>query len=177
MVRARENKLRTAQRKLLGRIVRVGRRIVISEVASCSGSDVTGNTSDKERSELNRVSEALLEDWVQWVVRATGVAEERANRYKVSDCVFKQTEKKWHWAGHTGRRTDGRWSTAALEWTPDGTRKAGHPVRRWEDEVNQFVTQYLEMEPDSWRAMAEDRDTWRSWAPTYAREMACRVVA
>ena len=178
MVRAREDKLRTAQRKMLRRIVKVGRRLVISEVASCSGSDVTGTTStDNDESEPERVSETLLEDWVQWVIRATGLAEANARRYKVSDWVLKQKENKWHWAGHTSRRTDGRWSTALLEWTPDGTRKAGHPVRRWEDEVNQFVTQYLEMEPDSWRAMAEDRDTWRSWAPTYAREMACRVVA
>eukprot|EP00973_Karenia_brevis_P079033 10967489-Karenia_brevis.AAC.1 len=71
-----------------------------------------------------------VDDWVEWVQRATHTAEEHLRRCGIEDWVTAQRRKKWRWAGHLARRADGRWSTKLLEWTPvDGFRNPGHPTR------------------------------------------------
>ena len=55
---------------------------------------------------------------------------------KIEDWVTKSRMMKWSWAGHVARRTDGRWSTAVLEWKPiGGKRNVGRPIKRWGDDL------------------------------------------
>ena len=44
--------------------------------------------------------------------------------------------RKWSWAGHLARRSDGRWSEAVTCWWPRGTgaRRRGGQKKRWKDE-------------------------------------------
>eukprot|EP00973_Karenia_brevis_P022087 3037431-Karenia_brevis.AAC.1 len=69
------------------------------------------------------------------MIRATGIAEHMARKAKVSDWIRRQRESKWSWAGHVARRQDGRWSHTILDWTPQSSRKPGHPRLRWSDRL------------------------------------------
>ena len=109
------------------------RRIRPTEVAYDSASDVS------ETSENTDVEDDLQESWVDFVKRSTHTALEAAEMADVKDWVILQRERKWRWAGHVARRSDGRWSTALLSWILQGGRRSrGHPAKRWGDEINTF---------------------------------------
>ena len=110
-----------------------------------------------------------IEECVHWVIRATGIAEQRAKLHKVSDWVTNQREIKWSWAGHVARRWDGRWSAAVLNWTPAGIRKVGRPRIRWDQRICDFVETYVELDPESWMALAQDREAWKALKEDFAQ--------
>ena len=58
------------------------------------------------------------ETWIQYLIRATGIAEQAAQKAGVKDWVREQRRRKWHWAGHVARRWDGKCSHTLLEWQP-----------------------------------------------------------
>ena len=43
-------------------------------------------------------------------------------------------------------------------------RKVGHPLTRWEQDNRDFVDVAVEMDPDAWMALAQDRKYWRNRA-------------
>ena len=62
---------------------------------------------------------------------------------------------------HTARRSDGRWSTRSLVWTPvNGSRKVGHPVHRWSDDLATFHLKVFG-KGVNWLSSAQDRETWK----------------
>eukprot|EP00973_Karenia_brevis_P036711 5058766-Karenia_brevis.AAC.1 len=69
------------------------------------------------------------ESFVDWISRATHMAEDVAAKLHVTDWVSEQRKRKWQLAGHTARRNDGRWSTQMVFWQPHGIRNVGHPVK------------------------------------------------
>eukprot|EP00973_Karenia_brevis_P016410 2247836-Karenia_brevis.AAC.1 len=78
----------------------------------------------------------MEETWVEWIKRATHIAEEAAAKMKITDWVIEQRKRKWRWAGHLLRRADGRWSTKMMLWMPaEGHRHVGHPRKRWLDSI------------------------------------------
>ena len=105
----------------------------------------------------------MLEPWVEWIKRTTGIAEKEARKVGVADWVGEQRKRKWELAGHMSRRDDGRWSTATLEWEPKGKRKVGRPEKRWVDEINVFIEDRDLASEGSWRQLAADRGEWRRW--------------
>ena len=80
-----------------------------------------------------------LEAWVDWIQRATGVAVDALKKAKIEDWCEQRKRNYWRWAGHICRRNDSRWSVKVLHWLPSGGgRKAGHPKKRWRDEIEEF---------------------------------------
>ena len=93
--------------------------------------------------------------------RVTGVALQEMRKAGVADWVDAVRQQIWRLAGHIARRTDNRWSEAMLDWTPDtGGRKAGRPLKRWEEDVAQFFRRRGVEERDAWRFEAACRDEW-----------------
>ena len=149
--------LRSTQRKMLRKMVGSGRRVVPRPAESCS--DDSESTSQSVEEEYG-CDDNALEDWVTWASRLHGVAWQGMQRNHLDDWVTMQKRKKWQWAGHTCRRTDGRWSTELLHWTPQGRRKVGHPEKRWSDDIFKFHSnQDGNVE---WEITAQDRATWQS---------------
>ena len=73
---------------------------------------------------------------------------------------------KWRWAGHVARRTDGRWSTAMLDWEPiKGARRPGRPMTRW---VNLLV-KFAQEKGFIWRELAQERDEWDQEEKDFSR--------
>lgn len=91
---------------------------------------------------------------MEWIRRATKEAGEAATRAKVVDWVEEQRRRKWRWAGHVARRTDGRWSTTMMDWGPvKGARRPGRLMTRWEDPLVRFAQE----KGFSWRELAKNR--------------------
>ena len=88
-----------------------------------------------------------------WSVgRAIIIAEEEMQKAGVSDWVAAVRQQVWRLAGHIARRTDGRWSTAMLDWTPEGGgRSDGRPLKRWHEDIVRFF----------WAIGHEDQEAWR----------------
>ena len=106
-----------------------------------------------------------IEPWHEWVQRVTRLALKEMKREQVEDWVDAARDRQFKLAGHISRRNDNRWSTVALNWAPsDGGRKVGHPLKRWEDDINQcLIALGLIKKAGEWRIFAEDRETWQQW--------------
>ena len=169
MTKARERKLLVAQRRMLRRIVKVGRHAQnTDEAASDATSTATSSDAgDHESSDECEEDKKVDESWIQWIIRSTRAGEREMKGAKVGDWVEEQRRRKWKWAGHVMRRTDGRWSTAAANWKPEGKRKVGGQHRAWMDDIEDIVMEESRWGRGEWQMCAMDRDEWRSLEAKY----------
>ena len=106
------------------------------------------------------------------VARLTTVAPRGGANTKMDDWVTKSRILQWTWAGHAARRTDGRWSTAAILWEPHGCkRRVGRPVARWRDDLDVFATEILGLDEKEWFLLAPDRAAWDDYKEDYANHL------
>ena len=142
--------------------------------ASVSGtSSTTGSEEDEPEEDADEEEEVdTLESFVDWLRRAKHISEDLAKKRGLQDWVVQQRCRKWRLAGHTARRTDGRWSTKLLSWSPTGHRTRGRPMKRWCDELEAFVTSVYGPGAD-WTDIAQDRESWKLLEDGFAERM-CR---
>ena len=169
--------MRAAQRRMLRWMLGAGRRQ--AEVGGLQASDASTETvSSDDSSDLEPEPEEVEEDatidqesWVDIIQRTTHIAEEHLRRIGLDDWVTAQRKKKWYWAGHLARRTDGRWSTKLVTWCPSqGARHQGHPRKRWVDDLDAFFLLNGALPKGSWVHVAQDRDLWRSLEADFVRQ-------
>ena len=172
MTSTRQRLLRTTRRQMLRNIVRVGRSRCPQTVEAEPSDDEDSTDTASATSSGEGDQDDAVENWVDWIRRATGVAEARARKYRVSDWVQTQTIRLWRWAGHLLRREDDRWSKQALEWKPVGSRKPGHPKRRWEDAINDFMFDKMNCQKGEWVIFTHDRVEWEAMAKAFAEHTA-----
>jgi len=117
----------------------------------------------EEQCETN-VNEPLeLEDWVDYIRRTTGLADEALAKTKLEDWIAGQRRRKWRWAGHVARRTDNRWSNRILHCIElDGRRNAGHPKTRWRDAIESFASSRTTCSGRDWYTLAQNGKAWKS---------------
>ena len=130
----RKAQVRTLQRKMLRMIVGTGRR-----------------------AELDTEGGEVLESWVAWVRRATAKAEYIKVQYNVPDWIDEVALRRFRWAGHVMRRSDGRWSQTFMEWSLVGGRRVGRPTTRWLDDIVKFFP----AGGIPWQILAKN---WQAWA-------------
>ena len=111
LTRKRESVIRSLQRKMLRSIV------------------------GSRRKTTNLEGETVLEEWLPWFRRATKEAEKARRDHHIADWVDEVARRKFQWAGHVARRTDGRWSQFLLQWAVFGSRQQGRPRTRWTDSL------------------------------------------
>ena len=103
-----------------------------------------------------------VEPWHEWTQRVTRMALEQMRKAQVDDWAAAARRKIWSLAGHISRRSDGRWSTVMLDWIPRGDRRAGHPAKRWRDDIEKVSSIFLEEEgAGEWRIAAESHEDWK----------------
>ena len=163
MTKDREMVLRSAQRKMLRKIVKVGNKPVAedSENSESESSRGTGERSESNEEEDDE-DKRPKESWVQWIIRATRCGEHEMKKARVVDWNEEQRRRKWRWGGHVARRTDGRWSTAVLSWTPaGGKRRVGGQLMRWADAIDKVVVNSGDWRRGEWQTVAMDREEWK----------------
>ena len=126
------------------------------ETSSVEGEEGEADDEDEPREEF--------EPWHEWAQRVTHLALEEMRKAQVEDWADAVRKSIWTLAGHISRRTDGRWSTEMLEWVPEeGARRAGHPHKRWRDDIEAVSAELLQSEdPQEWRLAAANREEWKS---------------
>ena len=149
MTAAREQQLRTVQRKMLRSILGQGRQLICQNSSLSSTSAGEANDHDEQET---------LENWVQWKQRTTREARQALDKIGIPDWADEQRRRLWKWAGHVAQRCDGRWSKRALCWFPEGPRLPGRPKRRWEDSLNEYCK--YRYDHTNWVKLAQDREEW-----------------
>ena len=101
------------------------------------------------------------ETWIEWLRRRTHVAEDLLASLKIDDWITSQRKRKFSFTGHLLRRTDGRWSTTLVGWSPEGgCRARGRPKKRWIDVLDQFFMACFGVRGGGWTSLAENREDW-----------------
>ncbi|CAE8615196.1 unnamed protein product, partial [Polarella glacialis] len=157
---ARERMLQTVQRRMLRKIIVSNRRMVPmgaeEDGASSVSSPADGGLIDFNNDEEDQEQ---LEPWLDWIKRLTHTAEDQMRMEGIDDWVRQQRRRKWKWAGHAARRTDGRWSTTIIHWTPtDGRRRVGHPGKRWIDCIDHVMSRCSNVGRGDWFLLAQVSD-------------------
>lgn len=162
MTKDREHALRVAQRRMLRKIVQVGRRRKL---------DLEPSASDSESSDAGGATtqDDDLEDWVEWIKRATWAAEGAAKKARVTDWVEEQARRKFRWVGHVARRDDGRWNERLIHWCPNGSRRRGHPKRKWPDVLDAFFHHQVQATQGEWILYTGDRASWAALGDTFVK--------
>jgi len=159
MTRAREGKLRTAQRRMLRTILGKGRASLEKEDSDSESKSIASSNPNE-----------ALEGYVEWIQRVTAEVEAAMVSAGVPDWVEEQQRRKWRWCSHVCRRTDGRWKRCVLEWIPDGGHRCrARPVLRWADSIEKFVTNTFTGSSEDWieqsnfevySQLAQNRTAW-----------------
>ena len=101
---------------------------------------------------------------MDFIRRATNIAEEALAKVKLEDWIAGQRRRKWRWAGHAARRHDNRWSNRVLHCIElDGKRPQGHPKTRWRDAIESFFRNHTTRSGRDWLALAQNGQAWKSY--------------
>jgi hypothetical protein len=65
------------------------------------------------------------------------------------------------WLGHIQRKDQARPARKLVDWKPIGTRPAGRPRQRWQEDV---VEDFKKLKVKNWKEIAKDRRAWRDLA-------------
>lgn len=146
----RERKIRTAQRRMLRWILGSGRKpLAPSENNDSEYDDIS------EPEEIEGEADMTEESWLDWIRRTTKVAEEHLHKSGLDDWVTAVGRKKWRWAGHLARRSDGRWDRRLLTSSPlEGRRNRGRPCKRWSSDLDEFFQTKAGYPRNSWIEVA-----------------------
>ena len=149
LTRAREKLIQTTQRKMLRQILGVKRLVD---------------------------DEGVLEEWVDWMVRSTGLAEKMAEDLDVPDWTVEVHRRRYQWAAQVCRRQDERWTLQALTWSVNRSRRRGRPLSRWTDSFFKFFDivsphEYIHNVNTSrhicWMTFAQDEVAWDNLEEDY----------
>merc|ERR1712129_653132 len=112
-------KLRTTQRKMLRWMLGSARKKIQVEASSNQDeqnrqvsdneSECTNSEPEEEEDETAQ-SQEVLEDWVEWLKRTTGLTDQWLQKLHIEDWVRQQRRNQWRWAGHVTRLLDQRWT-------------------------------------------------------------------
>jgi hypothetical protein len=110
-------------------------------------------------------NERTVEDYVEWIQRATREVEATMAVYGIQDWVGQQRLRLWQWAGKVARMRDSRWTHEILHWELLGSRPQGRPRIRWLDQFLPFLENKLgrKLQEAEWIEIATDRCNWDSW--------------
>ena len=144
------------------------------QTRTAPASELSSERSEEDV-EMAEEDELQVESWVAWVRRVTAEAELVMSRLEIPDWVTEQRRRKWSWAGHIARRTDGRWTRKMLDYQPEGTRAQRRPVTRWETSLDSFVSRIFGQDSatGSWKELARDSDSWKLMTDDFSK---CTVL-
>ncbi|PSN30365.1 hypothetical protein C0J52_25956 [Blattella germanica] len=85
--------------------------------------------------------------------------------YGKPDIIRKIKSHRLRWAGDVAQMGDERVVRRILEGKPEGKRPVGRSIMKWENNINQDLTE-VDYTEDDWKTLAQDRDVWRAYVRT-----------
>ena len=109
-------------------------------------SEVTFEEDPDEEMDTIAIEE---DDWIDYIKRSTVDALDKMERAKIRCWNRTRKKMKWKLALRIATSQCERWPKKAAEWNPDlssrykTNRAIGRTRKRWEDDINDFLTQVL----------------------------------
>jgi hypothetical protein len=112
-----------------------------------------------------------LEPWTDWIKRTTHWAEAQVKQLKLENWLTQIWRRRWRWAAGIAKHEARRWTHRILVWQPEmttgtskvRTRKAGHPRKRWSDDITQFLlSKDFAIVHSNWWTLALHAESWSS---------------
>ena len=152
--KALSTKLQRTQRRMLRMIVGTTRRRTYDSTTSPDGA--TNTTS--------------LEDWADYIKRATIIVESQIRNANIDTWPTTCLRRKWKWAAHIASQQRNRWSRLAVQWQPKldhrrhNTRRQARPHKRWDDDLTNFIPTIQHdagnQPTQHWLHLAENTNYW-----------------
>ena len=150
-------KLQRAQRRMLRLIVGTPRRRI----------DASTDATNEQTT--------TTEPWPTYIKRATAIAERQLHNLNIESWPTTFWRRKWQWAHHIATQHHTRWGYQAICWKPQHTdkrqtrRRQGHPYKRWDDDITNFIHNIPEFANDYWLQLAQDPTSWNALENDFIR--------
>ena len=85
-----------------------------------------------------------LEPWVDFIKRATHIAETTISKQNIPLWTTAYLRRKWRWAQRLTTLPDDRWCRLITNWQPTTSeqrpayRRQGRPRKRWRDDIDDY---------------------------------------
>ena len=85
-----------------------------------------------------------LEPWVDFIKRATHIAEATISKQNITQWTTAYLRRKWRWAQRLTTVPDDRWCRIITNWQPTTVerrpayRRQGRPRKRWSDDIDEY---------------------------------------
>ena len=143
------------------------------------GSDVDSNPATTTPSDQldTTTEEDVLETWVDFIQRATRIAEETIAKHEIEEWTTLLWRRTWRWCHRVAQQPRDRWSHLVAHWRPDlddkrrGTRHQARPRKRWDDDIQHFLRTHLATLDADWRDLARNPGAWRNMEQHYLDHM------
>ena len=130
------------------------------------GSDVTSNPSNPSTQDADIEDKELLEPWIDYIRRATHVAEHTASKLHIEEWTTVYWRRQWRWMHRLAAQSSDRWSLLAALWDPEihdsrpARRQQARPRKRLDDDVQQFLMGLFPNTTPHWSRLARDAQSW-----------------
>ena len=136
--------LQRTQRRMLRLIVGTPRRN--HQPSRCTNEQATMHPSATTGTHelLADTNKDDLEPWVDFIKRATHIAEATISKQNISQWTTAYLRRKWRWAQRLTTVPDNRWCRLITKWKPTTTehrpvyRRQGRPRKRWRDDIDDY---------------------------------------
>ena len=120
-----------------------------------------------------------FDNYVDWMKSETAKADELMNVHNVTCWTKIQRRRMWKWAGKMASEKDGRWNKAINDWQPYHARPRGRPRTRWSDTLNAFMAleSSTKHNPMDWTKKAKNEKEWQALGPRFEEEMCLKKSA
>ena len=122
----------------------------------------------KEQRKKEKISTA----YNNWQQETTNSCKKELDKYKVTDWVVGQRARQFGFAGHTMRRTDGRWTTALITWHDGNQNKVHKPIKSkdWDYDIIKWFKNSFPKDHREWQEIAQNREVWTGLKDRYSVE-------
>ena len=117
------------------------------------------------------------EDWIDYMKRSTDEAMESMKTAKLQCWIKTYRRMKWRLAMRLASLPEERWVMKSAGWNPELSTKyktyraVGSPKKRWDDEINDFLSpertedeiSNVERNNNEWVKAAKDQEGWKKW--------------
>ena len=115
------------------------------------------------------------EDYLQWIRRATRIADGKARDAGVRCWVESFLSAKWQWAGKVMNMQADRWASRTTLWRDSSwcSAQSSRPLRtrlgrhvKWEEDLRQYAST---VSSKSWQENAQDSKFWHEQERNYLK--------
>ena len=149
-------------------------RLIIGSTRRQTTSSTTANATTTTTSDNATNETTSLEPWIDYIKRATAIAEAQLQKLHIDDWPTTYLRRKWRWAARVATHPHDRWTLLAAQWQPQfqlerrSLRRPCRPHKQWGDDLTTFLTTTSshQLQGTNWLCAAATSE-WQGLEDTY----------